>query len=76
VRIILHLSMGTTRKSAIETKINNRYISNRGWSQKVILQNLFLTVIKTTGTNEEKVFYSWGTSTTCKLLHGRNFIPY
>jgi len=25
--------MGTTRKSAIETKINNRYISNRGWSQ-------------------------------------------
>jgi len=50
--------MGTTRKSAIETKINNRYISNRGWSQKVILQNLFLTVIKTTGTNEEKVFYS------------------
>jgi len=30
VRTILHLSMGTKRKSAFETKINNRHISYRG----------------------------------------------
>jgi len=30
VRTILHLSMGTKRKSAFGTKINNRHVSYRG----------------------------------------------
>jgi len=30
VRTILHLSMGTKRKSALETKINKRHVSYRG----------------------------------------------
>jgi len=39
----------------------------------MILQNLFLTVTKTTGTKEGKVFYSMS-SATCELLQ-ENFIP-
>jgi len=32
----------------------------------MILQLMFLTVIKTTGSKEEKCFVQWGTSATCE----------
>jgi len=38
--IILHLSMGTKRKSAFGKKINNRYISYRGMKSEIQVYNL------------------------------------
>jgi len=45
VRIILHLSMGTKRKYAFGTKVNNPYISYRGWSQKINYIQIYIIYI-------------------------------